>query len=98
MTRSARTTQTGNAISGGNETDAVGGDVIASETGNGSADGGKGTGGEAEANGGFADSGDAKVVNVAFVKQESEQEMKVVGQRQVVVLQLQEEAPQLTRR
>ena len=56
---------------------AIGGDVIASETGNGSADGGKGTGGEADANGGIAKSGDAKVVNVALVKQSSEQEMKV---------------------
>ena len=31
----------------------------------------------AEANGGIAKSGDAKVVNVAIVKQDSEQEMKV---------------------
>jgi hypothetical protein len=68
---------TGDAISGGNETAAVGGDVIASETGNGSADGGNGTGGSAYANGGFAKSGDAKVVNVASVDQWSEQEMKV---------------------
>ena len=50
---------------------------IASETGNGSADGGKGIGGDADANGGFAKSGDAKVVNVAVVKQDSDQEMKV---------------------
>ena len=54
-------------VSGGNETYAVGGDVIASETGNGSADGGKGTGGAAYANGGTAVSGDAKVVNSAYV-------------------------------
>ena len=60
-----------------NETAAVGGDVIASETGNGSADGGKGTGGDADANGGFAKSGDAHVVNIASVKQESDQDMKV---------------------
>jgi hypothetical protein len=68
---------TGDAISGGNETYAIGGDVIASETGNGSADGGTGTGGAANANGGTAISGDAKVSNIAFVKQSSEQEMKV---------------------
>jgi len=69
--------ETGMANSGGNETTAQGGDVVAMDTGNGSADGGKGTGGSAYANGGFAQSGDAAVVNVAFVKQDSEQEMKV---------------------
>ena len=47
------------------------------DTGNGSADGGKGTGGDAYANGGIAKSGDANVVNVAVVKQDSDQEMKV---------------------
>ena len=51
--------------------------MIANDTGNGTADGGNGTGGGAEANGGIAQSGDAKVVNVASVKQSSEQEMKV---------------------
>ena len=65
------------ANSGGNETSAKGGDVIAMDTGNGSADGGKGTGGDAYANGGIAKSGDANVVNVAVVKQDSDQEMKV---------------------
>ena len=68
---------TGDAISGANETAAVGGDVIASETGNGSADGGSGTGGAAYANGGVAISGDAKVSNNAYVKQSSDQELKV---------------------
>ena len=51
--------------------------MIASETGDGSADGGKGVGGDADASGGFAKSGDATVVNVAIVKQDSDQEMKV---------------------
>ena len=51
--------------------------VVAMNTGNGNADGGKGTGGDADANGGFAKSGDATVVNVAVVKQDSDQEMKV---------------------
>ena len=65
------------ANSGGNETGAFGGDVIANNTGNGDASGGNGTGGAAEANGGIAISGDAKVSNIAFVKQESEQKMEV---------------------
>ena len=47
------------------------------DTGNGSADGGNGTGGAANANGGTATSGDAKVVNSAFVSQYSDQKMKV---------------------
>ena len=68
---------TGDAISGGNETAAVGGDVIASQTGAGNANGGTGTGGAANANGGIATSGDAKVVNSAYVSQYSDQKMKV---------------------
>ena len=51
--------------------------MIASQTGDGNANGGNGTGGAAEANGGVAISGDAKVSNIAFVKQESEQKMEV---------------------
>ena len=58
-------------------TSAWGGDVNATNTGVGNANGGAGSGGAANANGGIAKSGDATVVNVAIVKQDSDQEMKV---------------------
>ena len=66
---------TGDAVSGLNETAAVGGDVIASQTGAGSANGGTGTGGAANANGGTATSGPAAVSNTATVSQSSSQTM-----------------------
>ena len=66
---------TGDAVSGLNETAAVGGDVIASETGAGNAAGGAGTGGAASANGGTATSGPAAVANTATVSQTSTQNM-----------------------
>ena len=68
---------TGDAISGGNETAAVGGDVVAMDTGDGNANGGNGIVGAANANGGTAISGDAKVVNSVYVSQHSDQQMKV---------------------
>ena len=67
--------ETGDAVSGLNETAAVGGDVIASETGAGNAAGGAGTGGAASANGGTATSGPAAVANTATVSQTSTQNM-----------------------
>ena len=51
--------------------------MIANETGDGSANGGTGTGGAANANGGTATSGPATVSNTATVTQSSTQKMKV---------------------
>ena len=67
--------KTGDAVSGANTTAAVGGDVIASQTGAGNAAGGAGTGGAASANGGTATSGPATVSNTATVSQASTQNM-----------------------
>ena len=68
---------TGDAISGGNETAAVGGDVVAMDTGDGNANGGNGTGGAANANGGTAISGDARSSTARTSAQYSDRKMKV---------------------
>lgn len=83
---------TGDAISGRNETAAVGGDVVAMDTGDGNANGGNGTGGAANANGGTAISGDAQVVQrVRRPVLGSEDEG--LGQRLLVVQDLRDEVP-----
>ena len=61
----------------------MGGDVIASQTGAGNANGAAGTGGAANANGGTATSGPATVSNTATVAQIVLADDEGVGQRRV---------------
>ena len=60
-----RVNTTGDAISGGNETNVYGGDIVAMNTGAASANGGAATGGTIDAGGGTATGGAATVNNTS---------------------------------